>query len=37
MVQDVSNGRNVQDTRSRIDLIWNDDNDSWLFFRKVAP
>lgn len=33
----MNNGRNVQDTKSRVDLIWNDNNDSWLFFRKIAP
>jgi hypothetical protein len=33
----MNNGRNVQDTKSRIELIWNDDNDSWLFFRKISP
>ncbi|BAY80460.1 hypothetical protein NIES25_69480 (plasmid) [Nostoc linckia NIES-25] len=33
----MNNGRNVKDTKSRIDLIWDSDNDIWLFNDKTTP
>lgn len=33
----MRDGRTSRDTRTRIYLLWNDEDDRWLFHRKVSP